>query len=983
MRPFEAGLERNGQETTIPIAECAADSQPAGRRSAVWGAKDGGTNDRPITKGEARMARTRIMTLLLASVSALALPASAQTGGGTNTETVVVTGSRVITNGNTMPTPVTVVPFQDLQAIQPTSVADNLNYLPEFNGSRTPTARPLGTSTNQLNLRGLGANRNLLLFDGHRMPPTLSDGTIDADMIPQAMIDRVDVVTGGVSAVYGSEAISGVVNFVINRKLNDLKVNASGGISGYGDGVQQDVSAAYGTSLLDGRLHVEGSVEFRNNQGISRKSERPWNTQWAIVGIGTAAFPYYLSPNVRLNTASFGGLITTGVLAGQTFKTNGVLSTFVHGTSTGSTSAEVGGDGYYGDPTFESKLQAHQAFFRADYDITDSVHAYFDFSGVQKRSQTFGAPLFLNNLTLSATNAFLAPQYQAQLAASKQTTFRLSKYGLLDTPRSAAVGNLGSYFANGGVEGTLDGFHWSLYGQHGWTQQKNINPSNINQQNEFAALDAVTSNGQIVCSVTVTNPNADPGCVPINPFGPNTMTTDAYNYIRSRSTDTVNTTMDSAEFSIAGDVIDLWAGPLSAALSGEWRQLSLSESTDSVTGQHANCTGIRFNCTATTFILGSSAGVLPSVSESVTEAGIEADLPLLKDVPYAQGFTLNTAVRWTDYSISGVNYSWKLGGEWQLDDSLRLRAVTSSDIRAPTLAELYTPQTVVSATFQDLLTGLSPTVPQYAGGNPNLKSEIGRTTTFGAVWTTPVEGLTMTLDRYMIHVSNALATLRGDAGVYQLACYNSGGASAACRLQTRPNGFTDHSAANAVTAWYNVNINIAIVKTYGYDLELNYAATLFGRPLNARVLVNNQPQLTQEDPVALTNIYQAGVAYNTGSRYAAPKWQITGLVHYSPMDDFNVDLSGKWRSHLTGQADPSQVWINPEIPTYFTANLNLGYTVHPDFGDMELYLNIQNVFDAMPPPAAYYNSPSPGDYGWAVGDDPVGRYFTMGIRAKF
>ena len=201
-------------------------------------------------------------------------------------EAIVVTGSRLVTNGNNNPTPLTVVPVQELQTVQPAMLSDNLNLLPMFSGSRSQSARPVGSqgAVSQLNLRNLGADRNLLLFNGHRIPPTLVDGTVDADMVPQMLIQRVDVVTGGVSAVYGSDAISGAVNFIPDVKFSGLKVKAQAGISGHGDGEQQDVGAAFGTSLFDGRGHFEASYEFRHDAGIGRRSDRSWNNQWAVRG---------------------------------------------------------------------------------------------------------------------------------------------------------------------------------------------------------------------------------------------------------------------------------------------------------------------------------------------------------------------------------------------------------------------------------------------------------------------------------------------------------------------------------------------------------------------------------------------------------------------------------------------------------------------------------------------------------------------------
>ena len=301
-------------------------------------------------------------------------------------EEVKVTGSRVISNGNDSPTPVTVVTTDQIQAVQPSRLADNLNDLPVFSGSRGQTSNPDPSSNgggngaaSELNMRNLGANRNLILFDGHRVPATLTDGTVDIDMIPQMLIQRVEMVTGGTSAVYGSDAVSGVVNFITDTKFNGVKFQTQGGISNYGDDATEDVGIAAGGLFLDNRLHLEGSFEYRNSAGILYRTDRSWGDQWAAEGAGTAAAPYELVNNTRLANYTFGGLITgKGVLAGQTFQSNGVLSPFVAGRLTGSSCCQVGGDGAYYDSSLVAPLSSKQMFGRADYEISDNTRAYLE-----------------------------------------------------------------------------------------------------------------------------------------------------------------------------------------------------------------------------------------------------------------------------------------------------------------------------------------------------------------------------------------------------------------------------------------------------------------------------------------------------------------------------------------------------------------------------------------------------------------------------
>ena len=203
--------------------------------------------------------------LLVGAGNAQTPSGGVQAGATEELQEVTITGSRVIRNGDDSPTPVTVLATEDMQAIQPATISDNLNNLPVFSGSRNQYGNPNPAggngAANQLNLRNLGANRNLILYDGHRVPPTLTNGTVDADMIPQALIQRVDMVTGGVSAVYGSDAISGVINFITDRNYNGIKAHAQYGASEYKDDDTTNFGVAFGTRL-GAQGHLEGSYEY-------------------------------------------------------------------------------------------------------------------------------------------------------------------------------------------------------------------------------------------------------------------------------------------------------------------------------------------------------------------------------------------------------------------------------------------------------------------------------------------------------------------------------------------------------------------------------------------------------------------------------------------------------------------------------------------------------------------------------------------------
>ena len=304
------------------------------------------------------MIKRDMKRILVGTVSAIALAGSAfaqnHSSSNENTdqlETVTVTGSRIITNGNDAPTPLTVVSIADLELTTPSDVPDALNKLPVFMGSRsqrTTGGANLNWAGNFLNLRNFGSTRNLILFNGNRVATTDHAGNTDVNTLPSDLMERVDVVTGGASAVYGTDAITGVINFVINPKYNGFKISAQGGVSSYGDDASWKVAMAGGTDLFGGRGHVEFSFNHFNSDGISTMMSRPNASEmYTMPGNGTAANPYHLIKDSRLPNYTPGGYISTGVLANKYFCTNGTLCPFAHGGASGTSNDEIGGDGGY------------------------------------------------------------------------------------------------------------------------------------------------------------------------------------------------------------------------------------------------------------------------------------------------------------------------------------------------------------------------------------------------------------------------------------------------------------------------------------------------------------------------------------------------------------------------------------------------------------------------------------------------------------
>ncbi len=717
---------------------------------------------------------------------------------------VVVTGSRVISNGNNSPTPVTVVSTEQLQRTTPSDLPDALNRLPIFAGSSNQStfgAAERNYTGNYLNLRSVGAARTLVLFDGHRFPPTTTDNLIDTNTIPQMLIQRVDIVTGGASAVYGSDAITGVVNFVVDKGFNGLKLNLQGGISGRNDNRSVRLGGAWGTALFAGAGHFEASFEYYDSPGIGDKFGRPYGRAvYSTQGAGTAANPFRLVRDTRLTAFSRFGLIKSGLFADQVFGGPGdSLRPFVHGRPTGTSGVESGGDGTFYNSSLQASLRSYQAFARFDYDPGNSVRFYVQATATDSRNAFSKEENVINNATLSSQNPYLPAQYRAALAIANQGSFLFARQ-LTEVPRLTPTAWIRNFYIVGGLAGTLgQGTTWDLAYSHSEARQKVATIHNMNLGRLYAALDAVSApNGDIVCNVTLTNPGLYPGCIPINPFGAATITRAAQDYILQDTYFRLHNRMEDVVASIAGTPFETWAGPVKAALSGEYRHLYMDLVSDAQPLQRTPCVGLRFNCTANTPQFASNVvGDMRHRHQRVSEAALEVDVPLLANSTLARSLNLNAAARYTHYDTSGDVMTWKIGFDWHVSRDLTFRATRSRDIRAPNLNDLYAPVNVNPSGFNDLHTGITSTIFVESAGNPGLKPEVAQTLTLGAIYRpTWLPGFSIAVDYFDLAMNNAIGNVSASNSSVQRECEASNGTSSLCALFERPLPFSDRSPAN-------------------------------------------------------------------------------------------------------------------------------------------------------------------------------------------
>jgi outer membrane receptor protein involved in Fe transport len=963
-------------------------------------------------------------------------------------EEIVVTGSRVVANGNDSPTPVTVVTVEQMTEVRPSTVAEQLNELPQFAGSQGQSSQAQSGSANAgnangqgnvLNLRNFGLTRNLILFDGHRVAPTSGGGTVDVNMIPQLLLKRVDVVTGGASAVYGADAVTGVVNFITDTRFNGLKANAQAGISSRGDGGQQDIGLAWGGDL-GGRGHLLLSYEFRNEEAIDNRSDRKWGANRYNIGTirsatanGVTTITQGFVSRAARQAASFGGTISSigtpaNPFANYYFASPGVLSPVSGGTVVNSNVVENGSGSYF-DPSLRGSLRMHQLFGRFDYDLTDAVHFYARgaFTDTRNDAYAISNPTFIPNGSNAApvlvTNPYLPANIANAMRAAGVTRFAINKVfsgPTMDEYRQLTKSYGRNWSVDAGLNGTLGDWKWELAYIHSDNRQRVVQQNAVNGRKLSAALDAVTpaGGGSPVCYVTTvlnTLPtdlqNLYRDCVPMASLFGGTLSQAEADWIFDPLEVTTSITQDDVEGYISGTPFSSWAGPVSVALSGQMRKqrYSVNSSSNPATLQNPlNCAGLRLltggqACTATSLEYFQAESLSrPRTAVTVKEVALETNAPLLKDAFLARDLSVSGAYRLTDYSTSGSISSWKVGADWSVTEDLSFRATRSRDIRAPTMHELFAPQSVASYTGVDALLGVAldgiAGRPNPAGlvsaGNPDLRPERADTLTVGGVYRPSwAPGLSLAIDYFDIKVKDAIIVLNGQDVATQTDCIASGGTSPTCALIVRAvDCCSTKAAANAMTLAYQRPINIGRQYTRGVDLELNYAARVFDRPFSLRLLTTYQPKNVLVDPITGVEANNAGAAspsVNLASG-AGAKWRSTLIASMEVVDGLKLTVMERWRSAMswyptwTGSATANApVYILQGAPGKVKAkaytNINLSYRTGP----MEFFMNVQNLFDTAPAIYANFNSGLPGNNSVAPGDDPVGRFFTTGVRLKF
>ena len=889
-------------------------------------------------------------------------------GGGANA--IVVTGTRL--GGNfTAPTPVTTIGAEQIEDRVFGAVAELAADIPQLrmNWNIGRSSEPVGQ--NQPDLRALGAARTLVLLDGRRLAATSPFGGIDTNIFPVALLSGVEVVTGGASAAYGSDAVAGVLNFTLNNYLEGLKLDASYGESRYGDFKRPILSAAYGTRALDDRLHVTVAGDFYRNTGQTAVASRPWGRDQDVLftnpsGSATrqmfAKFPTF-------SKMTFGGLIvgqpTSSPLYGVQFGENGAPQPFQFGDLIGPV-FQLGGDGV--NITDEGNIGVYitrySGFGRVSYDLNETTKLWADalYSKVEVKSDL--APNYDNGtLIIRRDNAFLDESIRQIMVANGLQSFAFGRMNLEDGfAQNNSETNVRRFAI--GAEGEFGGgWSWDVFGQISRNSFYQEAQNNRSSSRWLRGVDSVVdpASGNAVCRVNADgNPsNNDAACVPINVFGAGSISQAALDYYRGTSFYDSDMKQDNAGFNVRGEPFSTWAGPVAVAVGAEYREERINSVSDprSALGDWRSVNQQPF-----------------SGSLTVKEIYAEAAVPLLKDRPFADNLELNAAVRYADYSSSGGVVPWKVGLNYSPTPSLRFRGVVSRDIRAANINELFSGQNQVIRGEPDPRStagnGIPPSyfVTSLTGGNPALRPEKADTRSFGVVYRPAfVPGLNLSIDFYSIKVNDAITALPSGTIINNCFAQNI----------ERYCDFITLGPDNLIDSVQSTLLNVASSETSGIDFEATYRRPVGPGTLGARVLVNWVDKL-----VVGTEGGEIDYVGDLATDYAGqPEWKANFDLTYD-LEPVRLGLflrylgGGKFRSFYVDDVDlpADQNNISGKLYTNVSAAYQLTDTI-------ELYGKIDNLFDVDPPIAPnFIVQPTIANSQMF---DKIGRYYVGGVRVRF
>lgn len=961
-----------------------------------------------------RFLRTTMLSGFAAAAAMPVLPAVAQDADAAEDDRIVVTGSRIARPDLASPSPLTTVDAASLAINNTVNTEDFLNDLPQLIPSFDSTSNNPGDGSARLSLRGLGANRTLILVDGKRMVAEGISQIVDVNNIPAALVQEIQLITGGASAVYGSDAVAGVVNYILKDDFEGLEVNATYRTTGEGGGGTINLDATFGGNFADGRGNAVMSVSFTERDDLFQ-GERDFSSDTlSDLGdsFGTSGSSNVPGTRFRPGPSGGGNFDWTSLLgqalpdncagntcSGATITDGGALDSFKFGEPN---------DLYNYAPT--NYLQLPQERYNvstfATYEITDNIEAYGRglFSHVLVDSQLAPTPAFIT-FTVEDDNPFLFGSPNTQGAADLGTllqncttcfqadtngdgndeyVFRTNRrYQELSTRNSLRDTN--TFQIGGGLRGDFDlggqNLQWDVYAQHGRSAVNQVQTGNISVS---AIQDAVREGRANIFD------------------GPNSLTpeiaeeiqrTGAINQV-TETTQVLATLSGETAFRLASE------NPVAFAVGLEYREEYSLQQPDSVLGPD---------------VAGFNQSQFVEGRYDAYEAFGELNIPVISDQPFVESFDINGAYRYSDYSSVGGVSSFAVGGFWQIDSNIALRAQFQRAVRAPNIAELFiTPtngfpgvadpcdnvfgnwdflsaeqQTSVSAAcvadgvpLASVGTFLNSN-PQietvFSGFGSELEAEEADTLTIGGIFTPDfAPGLSIAIDYYDIEIANAIGRQTSQAIVEDCLFF---GVQSACDLTQRDAGgeiVTFGTPDSPVLIANQVGLfvrGIDLAINYNFDLPDNWGSFLW-RFDGTHTLKNASQGSPEATVLDCAGFYGSACLEPTPewkfSTYGTWQWNaLTATLRYSWIsgvdDAFNIRYDGYSDQRFVDSID-----------AYGTMDINLQYALNEI---VTLTGGIDNILDADVPLLGSCCNEQANT--WPATYETLGRQFFFGAKLRF
>ncbi|WP_277980734.1 TonB-dependent receptor plug domain-containing protein [Sphingomonas phyllosphaerae] len=831
---------------------------------------------------------SRAMLLAGALACVAAVPAWAQaaapsdaapdTSGTGSSEDIVVTGSRIARPDFEAPNPIVSFDSQRIQQSGNTNVTTFLQRVPALTtsldnadsaGPNRPDNQLYGAAgLNLLSLRGLGSARTLVLVNGRRhVSGQIDSAAVDINSLPTDLIERVDVLTGGASAVYGADGVSGVVNFILKRDFDGVAGRTQFGISEQGDAGNRFASLMAGKNFAGGRGNVTAYYEYNaddplqnDDRSFLRRQNRLYTvSNPAYGGPGSGTYQQVLAGDLRYPGGSPAGVIDIG---GTLY--NGDGSLYDPGIDAGGGFASGGSAtsvaGYVGD--LLPKTERHAVNLLTHYDFSDVFQLSLEGKFVQSTATTFGG--FTGNYTGDFTldNPYLPLNLRDAALANAQRVISSNRNNT-DFPRTGESDRRrtwrGVIAATGAVS---DHARYDVSYTYGQTDVRITKLNDRWEDRYYAALDVVTdpSTGRPTCRSNLNpaavqvptvsfTPGPNSGCLPINTFGVNVTDPAALAWATNNNVSSARVTQSVASAALTGDFGALFAlpgGPVKFALGGEYRrETSRFDPNSFLTGEqwYQYDEGNKFD---PTFVISPSRGAF-----DVYEVFGEVDVPLLRDQPFFETLSVGAAGRYSDYSTIGSTKAYQFNGLWAPVRDISFRGSYSQAVRAPNIGELFAPVGPATNFFSDpcyvenrnagtstraancatLISGLGADPAAFTAadnpdaavlingsrsGNPGLKEETARTWTAGTVLRPRfLPGLTISADWYDIRLSDAISI--ADANTIANLCVDQ---------PTLDNVYCAAIRRRQGTGYINGYTvqpqNVARFATAGLDLNISY-----------------------------------------------------------------------------------------------------------------------------------------------------------------